>query len=148
MKKLFIAAIIAVFVGTSAFADPTTINHNVLTSFSSDFRGAENVNWKMTDQFVKASFTYDEREYQAFYNFEGDLLGTSRVFAYDKLPKNALETIATKYPYPPYKLKECIQYTNVNADKNYYLSFEKGTETLVLQISMEGNVTEFKKIQN
>jgi hypothetical protein len=146
MKKLFIAAIVAVFIGTTAFADPTSVNHKVLTSFTSDFRGAENVNWKMSEQFVRASFIYDEREYEAFYNYEGDLLGTSRAYAFDKLPKNALETIATKYPYPPYKLKECIQYTNADGEKSFFLSFEKGAETLVLQISLEGAVSEFKKM--
>ncbi len=147
MKKLFITALIAVAIGTSAFANPTTVSTKVLNSFTTDFKGAENVNWKISSDFVKASFVFEEKEYTAFYNFDGDLLGYSRSFAFNKLPKRAIETIAAKYPYPPYKLTECIEYTNADGEKNYFISFEKSLQILVVQVSLNGEVSEFQKIQ-
>ncbi len=149
MKKLFITALIAVAIGTSAFADPNSsaVNKKVLNSFTNDFRGAENVNWKINANFIKASFVYDEKEYDAFYSKDGDIIGYSRAFTFNKLPKKALETIAKKYPYPPYKLTECIEYTNADGEKNYFISFEKSSRLLVLQVYLTGEVSEFQKLQ-
>ena len=47
-----------------------------------------------------------------FYNTEGDLIGTTRYQDFDKLPKNALKTITSKYTFPEYALQECIAFTN------------------------------------
>jgi len=149
MKKLFITALIAVAIGTSAFADPNTsaVNSKVLNSFSNEFKGAENISWKITSNFIKASFVYDEKSYDAFYTADGDLIGTSSEFNFAKLPKKAIAAIAQKFPYPPYKLKECIEYTNADGEKNYFISFERSSQLLVLQVSLNGEVSEFQKNQ-
>jgi len=147
MKKLFITALIAVAIGTSAFADPNTsaVNSKVLNNFSNEFRGSENVSWKISSNFIKASFVYDEKAYEAFYNVDGDLIGTSSEFNFAKLPKKAIATIAKQYPYPPYKLNECIEYTNADGEKNYFVSFEKSAQLVVLQVSLTGEVSEFQQ---
>lgn len=143
MKKLILTAIIAVAIATSSFADPNTINNNVLRSFNQEFKGAENVNWKIRNQFVKVSFVLNKKQTEAFFNFEGDLIATSKTIAFDKLPGNALETITTKYPFPPYVLNECILFTNAEGEQNYFVSFHNAAETIVLKVSMNGIVTEF-----
>ena len=147
MKKLFITALIAVAIGTSAFADPNTsaVNSKVLNNFSNEFKGAVNVNWKISSNFIKASFVYDEKVTDAFYSGDGDLIGTSREFNFAKLPKKAIANIAEKYPYPPYKLKECIEYINAEGEKNYFVSFEKSSQLVVLQVSLSGEVIEFQQ---
>ena len=145
MKKLLFTALIAVAIGTSAFADGTKLTYKVLNHFKTEFSGAENVTWKLDNNFAKASFVYDGEKMEAFYNTEGDLIGTSRVFAFDKLPKSALATITKKYPYPPYKLNECIEFTNAEGEKNYFVGFETSSESLVLQVGTTGDVSVFKK---
>lgn len=147
MKKLFITALIAVAIGTSAFANPATVNHKILYSFGNDFKGAENVSWKVTDQFAKASFVYDETKMEAFYNLDGELIGTSKVFPLNKLPKSALKTITKKYPYPPYKLGECIEFLYPDGEKDYFLSFSTNNEKLVLQVTPVGDVSVYKKTE-
>ncbi len=145
MKKLFIAVLLVAAIGTSAFANPTTVNYKILNSFGTDFKGAENVSWKINKDFVKASFTYDETQIDAFYNIDGEFIGTSKQFELNKLPKKGLETITKKYPYPPYKLIESIELTYADGDKGYFISFEKNNETLVLQVSTSGEVSVFQK---
>lgn len=143
MKKFLITALIAVAIGTSAFANPTTINHKVLNHFTSEFTDAKNVNWKVTGQFVEATFMIDGKKMQAFYNTEGEMIGTSQTFAFDKLPKQALKTIANKYPFPPYKLEDCILFTNGEGESKYFVSFETSKEKLVIEISVSGGISEF-----
>ncbi len=145
MKKLFIAVLFVTAIGTSAFANPTTVNYKILNSFGTDFKGAENVSWKVTSEFVKASFVYENTKLNAFYNLDGELIGTSKTFELNKLPKKALETITKKYPYPPYKLGECIEMTYPDGEKNYFLSFEINNETLVIQVSRAGEISVFQK---
>ena len=147
MKKLFITTLIAVAIGTSAFADPNTsaVNRKVLNNFSNEFIGAKNISWKISSDFIKASFVYDEKVIDAFYTADGDLIGRSCEFNFAKLPKKAIASIAEKYPYPPYKLKECIEYTNADGEKNYFVSFEKSSQLVVLQVSLTGEVSEFQQ---
>lgn len=145
MKKLFFTALIAVAIGTSAFADPNTVSHKVLNHFASEFTDAENVNWKVTNQFVEATFIMEGKKMQAFYNPEGEIIGTSQSFAFDKLPKQALKTLAKKYPFPPYQLEECILFTDGEGQSKYFVSFESAKQKLVLEVSSLGSVSEFKK---
>jgi len=144
MKKMFLAALLAVIIGASAFAAPEkSINYHIRHQFSAAFNDAENVSWKADRHFVKATFTLEGEQMEAFYNNEGDFLGTSKTFAFDKLPKKALAAIMKLYPYPPYKLQECIEFVNGDGDKNYFVSFQKENEKLVLQISSFGKVELF-----
>ncbi|OIR08350.1 hypothetical protein GALL_95180 [mine drainage metagenome] len=116
-----------------------------MNNFRTDFVDAENVSWKVSNEFVKASFTLDNTRLNAFYNLDGELIGTSKTFELNKLPKRALQTITKKYPYPPYKLGECIEMTYPDGEKSYFLSFEINNETLVLQVSRSGDVSVFQK---
>ena len=74
------------------------------------------------------------------------MIGTSKVMAFDKLPKNAIETITTKYTFPAFTVKDCIEFTNANNEKNYYVSLDKNTQTLVLEITKGGMVSVFSTL--
>ncbi len=146
MKKIFLAALLAVSIGTSAFsASAKNVNDPIRDQFAAAFDNAQNVTWINENDFVVATFTIDGNQMKAFYNYDGDFIGTSKVFAFDKLPKNGLTSIMQKYPYPPYKLQECIEFVNADGEKNYFVSFEKDNQMLVLQIYTEGSVQLFVK---
>jgi hypothetical protein len=145
MKKLFILALIAIATGTSAFAGPTTISTKVTEHFVASFKNAKNVEWKVRDNFDRVSFILNGEKVQAFYDGDGDLIGTSKTYALDKLPKSALETITTKYTFPEYQVKDCIEFVNSSNEKNYYVSMDKKNETVVLEITKGGMVSVFAR---
>ena len=145
MKQLFMTALIAIAIGTSAYAGPTTISTKVNDHFTAAFTNAKNVTWKSDQNFDKVSFVLDGVKVQAFYDVEGELIGTSKTFAFDKLPKSALEIITTKYTYPNYQLRDCIEFVNATNERNYYVSFSKQNETVVLEITRGGMVSVFAK---
>lgn len=138
-------ALIALATGTSAFAAPRTISNKVTEHFSASFKNAKNVTWKSNDRFDKVSFMLAGEQVDAFYDVEGDLIGTSKTIGFEKLPKSALELITTKYTFPEHQLKDCIEFTSSNNEKNYYVSFEKKNETLVLEITKAGVVSVFAR---
>jgi len=145
MKKFFITALAAIAIGTSAFAAPTTVSKYVAANFAASFTKAKNVTWKSNDQFDMVSFVIDNEQLNAFYDNNGELIGTSKTFAFDKLPKAALETITTKYTFPDYQLQDCIEFVNSANEKNYYVSFGKKNESVVLEINRSGIVSVFSK---
>ena len=113
MKKLFISGLLALTLITSAFAAPANAT-NAMDHFSASFANAKGVSWKTTDKYQKASFTLNNEKVDAFYDNAGEMLGISKVMAFDKLPKSALETLTTKYTFPEYQLKDCIEFTNAD----------------------------------
>jgi hypothetical protein len=146
MKKLIIAVFITIAIAGSAFAKPeNVVNYRVLNHFNANFSEAENVNWSVAPKFVKASFELDGKKMEAFYNSDGELIGTSTAFAYNKLPKKSIKEISKKYPFPPYKLKECIEFTNGEGEKSYFISFDTENENVIIQINSFGNISEMKK---
>jgi len=147
MKQLFFMALLVIATGTSAFAGANTISTKVNDHFTAAFKNAKNVDWKTDAKFDKASFVLDGKKVQAFYDVEGELIGTSKTWDFDKLPKSALETLTTKYTYPDYQLKDCIEFVNSNNEKNYYVSFDKKNETVVLEITKGGMVSVFARLK-
>jgi hypothetical protein len=145
MKKFFLLALVAIATGTSAFAEPATISTKALKHVAASYKNAKDISWSTNEAFSKISFMLGEEKVETFYTTEGDLIGTTRSMAFDKLPKAAIETITTKYTYPQYQLKECIEFTSAYNENNYYISLTAANDNLVLEISKNGAVRVFSK---
>ena len=144
MKKLFITALAALAIGTSAFAGPSVIKTKVKNHFASSFSKAQEVSWNSNGKFDQVNFILNNEKYTTYYDVYGDLVGTTQNIAFDKLPKAALESITTTFTFPEYQLKECIAFVNSDNVKKYYASFETDDTTVVLEISENGRVDVFQ----
>lgn len=145
MKKILYAALIAVFVTTSAFAG-VTVNVKITESFKSEFADASNVTWTTGKDFAKASFILEGEKMEAFYNLDGTAIGVSKAIGLDKLPKTSIRNITKKYPFPPYALKECIEFVNADGETKYYVSLEEEAKSkIILEVSANGSVQVYKK---
>ena len=144
MKKLFIAALIMVAAGTSAFAlDINKENYKVRNSFETRFAGAENVSWSAAEYYIKASFTMEGEQSEAFYSIaDGELIGVGRKLDLKKLPVKAMKKI--KKDFADYKITDSIEFEN-EGEKAYYVSVDNGSKTKILQISLYGNVSVYKE---
>jgi hypothetical protein len=138
MKKLFISALFALAIVSSAFASPNSINAKANTNFAASFTKAKNVSWNTYDLFEKVSFQQDNEMVNAFYSKDGEMIGVTKTIALDKLPKAALKTITTEYTFPTYQLKDCLVFTDADNETAYYVSFDKGNENIVLKITEGG----------
>lgn len=146
MKKMIVAALFAVTLTTSSFAaNVNEVSTVVMNSFIRTYGDLKDVKWTIGSTFIKASFVSENQKNEAFFDFDGKEIATSKPFSFDKLPANALRKITAKYPFPPYKLKECIEFIDADNDKNYFISLELETaEKVILKVSPMGSVNVFK----
>ncbi len=145
MKKIFILALTLTVIGSSVFATPAYSSVKANNHFMNAFKKAKNITWEVNEKYEKESFVLNNESIEVFYELEGDLIGKSKKMAFDKLPKNAIETITTKFQFPDYQLKDCIAFENANEETNYYISFQTKNKTMVVEISTKGNVRLFSK---
>jgi hypothetical protein len=141
MKKLFLSAMIILAFVTGSYASTKSDNPTEFKNYSK-LIASNQVSWKITDQFKKASLLLGGEKTEIFYTTEGRFIGRSKTFAYDKLPKLALRTISLNYAYPEYSLMECIVFENENQETNYYISLKKGNDQINLHINELGYVEE------
>lgn len=147
MKKIISLALITVSIAATAATDPASnVSFTVLNHFTAKFLQAQNVDWKVTDQFVKASFTLSGKEMNAFYNNDGELTAVTTKIYFDKLPQHAIMAIGLKYSYPPYKLVDCIEMKDAMQQLAYYVLLLTENENIILQITPNGSVREFKRL--
>ena len=145
MKKILFAALIAVTMGTSAFAgSPAKLYSVSETSFKADFKNATDVSWTAAADYAKATFVLDNVRMEAFYNQKGELIGTSKGITPDQLPVSAKRNFAKKFG--SYDVKEAIRFEGSD-DAAYFISAENERESVVVKISDNGSLSIIKKSQ-
>lgn len=142
MKKLFFALTLVVAMTTAAFAD-VKVNSRALQHFKTNFKDAASIEWKAGNDYAKASFVWNNQRMEAFYDVNGELIGTSRAITLSNLPIAAQQKLQDKYD--GYTATEAIEFDNVKDGLNYYVSLVKDNTKIVLQVSPSGQVEVFKK---
>lgn len=144
MKKLFLTALLGISMISLVFAgNDDKVNYQVKNNFMMEYANAKNVSYQVNDKFTKISFTLNGVQSNAFYNNEGEWLATSQEFSFNDLPVNALNKIVNECPYPNYKILDCIKMVSANSNVEYFISFLKGNEKLILRVTQEGFVLPF-----
>lgn len=142
MKKILIAALMAVLVGSSAFAadtkDAAKVSYRAKSNFEAHFSGATNITWTQREHYTKVSFTLAGQPVEAFFSLEGELMGSSRAIEFSKLPLEAIQTIQKKYS--TYTVSESIEF-NEGGEKSYFVSLADGNKKQILQVSLYGSVS-------
>lgn len=143
MKKLLIAALLAVSVVSTAFADdPSDVNATILYNFRNNFTDATNVMWTSKKDYVKAVFTLENTTVEAFYKLNGELIGTSRNISLEQLPISAKRTFAKRFQ--DYTVKEAIKFEGAD-EIAYYISAHNDKESVILKVDGTNQLSMFKK---
>jgi hypothetical protein len=143
MKKLFIAAITALTLTTTAIAADGSkkVSATVMENFKRSYKDAGDIHWTVTAEFAKASFLMDGERVEAYYGTDGQFLAESKAVSTQDLPKAARRDLQKKYG--SYTIKEVIQY--VTFDKvEYYVSLENEKETKILKITGTGDMQVYR----
>lgn len=94
-----------------------------------------------------ATSTNNNSTIQDFYNKQGEFIGATSQMDFDKIPKEAIQEITTRYTFPTYSLKDCIKYTDVYGETNYFISMNSAKEKMILAINEEGAVSVVSRIK-
>jgi len=143
MKKFILATLITVTIGSSVLAaDVSKVSFRVLNSFETQFAGATEVNWTVTADYTKVKFMLEGEKLEAFFNGNGDVIGTSRKTEFKRLPLTAIQKI--KKAYSKYQVTETIEF-ELYGERKYYVSVENESDRKILEVSLYGEVTVFDK---
>ncbi len=143
MRKLFISALLAPTLATSAFANGgNNVNYFVQKSFETQFKDASNVEWSTGKEYTKATFVLKNEKMEAFYNLNGEILGTSRTASLDELPVRSKRAFAKKFK--GYTVKEAIRFEGTD-ESAYFISAENEKGSVIFKIEDNGTVS-MKKI--
>ena len=160
MKKVILTIAVAALLSINAFAadggkkvneSSVYVSYTVKQAFSADFAGAENVNWSVTKNCQKVSFTVDGVTKTAFYSLTGDFLGTTQIVGYNAIPAKTQQLIAAKYK--GYEASNVIVYqTNqeVNTDidpTSYFVDLKNAEHEVLVRVTGEGKLDFFKQVK-
>lgn len=96
-KKFFALTATFILIVSATFAqNATPVPDAIVTELHQEFTGANNVQWKKTDNFYKASFTVDAQPLEAFYAFDGHLIAVSRKISLEQLPMSLIKETKEK----------------------------------------------------
>src|SRR5438105_3930295 len=96
-KKLFVACIGVVFITASAFANGEETSAKAISNLKRDYKNAKDIEWKVTPQYTKATFTWNGQYLEVFYNNDGETIAESRYINTNNLPLKAQQFINKKY---------------------------------------------------
>ncbi len=142
MKNLFIAALLALSAATSAFASPKPVSASILSSFNNEFKKVSDVSWSTTNDYTKAMFIKDNTKMEVYYNYNGEVVGTSKSITLDELPVRAKRSFAKKFE--GYTVKEAIRLDGFG-EAAYYISGENEKEAVILKVNESNHVSLFCK---
>lgn len=131
MKHLLIA--ITFFMAT-AFSQTATAtektNPAVLQTFTNTFSGATAVEWSVTNNIYKASFTYNGQVVTAFYSTDGTQLALTKNLSTDQLPITLQAEL--KKNYDGYWVSDLFEMNDASG-LSYYITLETGDTKVVLK---------------
>ena len=144
MKNFFIASalFIASFSSPAAFANTGKENPVVMEAFSSAFAAAKNVEWTVTDNVYKATFTYNNQVVTAFYGADGTQLALTRNITSAQLPITLQAEL--KKNYDQYWISNLFEMTDAGG-LNYYITIETADTKIVLKSESTYNWSTFQK---
>lgn len=143
MKKLFLLAVTVAGLFTSAFAGDENVSRKIKDVFTADFQHASNVSWKITKDYVKATFVDDNQIKEAYYTPSGEFIGDGKLIGLTELP--AKFTYKILKDYSNYSIDEVIEFHHVTEGTKYYLGISNPLESIILEVDMFGTVKIFKK---
>jgi len=145
--KVWIITLLVLFIAGAAFAgDKISPDFKGIENFRRAFPQATSVVSEVKQKFTVVSFTWNNIKLQAFYDRQGNHIGTTRTIAVNDLPLAYQVNIRNEYP--DYVITEAIEFDHPVDGLNYYVTVEGKQKSYVLQISTEGAISVFKKMKN
>jgi len=145
IRQAFVA-LLALVVSTAfisrAAAMPENVDAKILNHFAKTFKSAENVTWKHTKDYSKATFIRNDKRMEVFYDDKDELICTTTYIDLKELPDPALELLQGKYAgYRPASAIKCVDASGM---LKYYIQLENDKRNIILQSDSDGFTTVFK----
>ena len=136
----------------------TSVNPVAKRNFESDFANTSDVQWTRSTNFDEATFTRNNEKVTAYYDSDGYLVGSTIPKKFSDIPEKGQKAIKEKYK--DYKIGPVILYDDSETNKTdmilwatqfddedlYFVELTKGTDHIVVQSNLLGQISFFKKL--
>jgi hypothetical protein len=147
MKKVSIIALMVITIVSSVFAgDNNALNFKGADAFKKLYPHATKVVYEVKKDYTQVHFTWNNIDLQAFFDRQGELIGTSRNIAVSDLPLSYVRNINNAYE--GYTITEAIEFDHAQNGMSYYVSVINGERAYVLNVATDGTISVFKKMKN
>ena len=108
-----------------------------------ELEGAEKVTWVKTPKFQRASFVKDGATMSAFYNWQNELIATTKKVEVSQLSSTAIKNIIQKFG--GYKMGEIIEYKD--GQTLYFVNLMDDTKDFIIKVDADNQVSLFKNLK-
>lgn len=165
MKKVIYIAVLMLAVVAKGFANENKgsaareaeASYFAMNNFEARFSNAQNVIWKVTGQFQKASFTVNGSRFSAFFDVKGDYIATTQYVDAKKLP--AISKSRLSRLYAGYQVEDVVKYdldgqaTQLDImsgtrtyDSVYFANLKNDKESIIVKITPDGEISYLKSL--
>jgi len=147
MKKIFVSLSFIVTLGltTVRATDNFDVNSKIKESFKKEFAGATLIKWEKDKDFQRATFVLYDHLVIAYFNTDGELLGSARNVFFYEVPMAVIKSIGENFAgINPIEVLEVS-----NTEGTFYrITIEKQNKRYHIKASADGNILEVFKIKN
>jgi len=136
----------------------TKVSSNSMKSFKIDFANATEVNWVRTPNYDIATFNLKNQELKAYYDSDGQLVGTTQYKKIEDLPEKGQKILREKYK--DYSIGKVMYFNNNDINRSpmllwgieivdqssFFVELANATKKLVVYVDQGGNVKPFKQL--
>lgn len=142
MKKTFISFASLLLLTATCFAE--TPNDKVLKSFHTTFISPKQVKWYDHKDYYEVSFAQASVRANVKYDFEGNLLSSTRYYKEQQLPAHILYQVKKRYAD-----KTIFGVTEIANPEEiyYYVKLEDSKRWITIKVSSDGQMELFEKFR-
>lgn len=137
------------------------VSFQTMQAFKSDFPNASDVGYMVGSNFDEVTYSQGGKDYIAYYNINGELVGTTSHASFSALPASARKEITKHFLSKGYNTDRVILFDDnelvptdmwlyersFDDEDNYFIELSKLDKKLVLQVDMRGNVSFYKDLR-
>jgi len=136
----------------------TKVSNTSIKNFKMDFSKATDVKWTRTSNYDIASFNLKNQDLKAYYDSEGQLIGTTQFKTIEDLPEKGQRVLNEKYK--DFKIGQIMYFNNNDINKSpmllwgteiidhssYFIELSNTSKKMIVYVDPGGNVKLFKQL--
>ena len=147
MKRIFVSLsfMLAIGLTTVLAGDKPDVNGRIKESLKKEFAGAESVCWNQVEDYQMARFLFHGYAVIAYFDEDGELLGSARNASYNQLPLTVIKSLDKQFAGA--KFLELYEISNIDGT-SYGITFEKQNKRYHVKVNIDGNILKMARITN
>ncbi len=145
--------------------NPNAVSVLTKNQFAKDYPNATDIYFLKTNNYYQVSFKSDKKKVRAYYDFNNQLIGTTRLVEFKDIPEKARQEIKDKYkgysvsrvflfelnPHNDSYPNNDYQYltlfgTRFEKASNYFVELRTDNTELILKVSLAGEMDLFRTV--